>query len=79
MNGYLYLGKDEIRPNGQCLGENVVHCLVENYKNTGRNITTDSFFTSLKLAKCLRTNGLGCWNNKSCKKRSSFSFEKCAK
>lgn len=57
LNGFPYLGKDEMRPSDQSLGEYVVNRLVEPYKNTGRNITTDSFFTSLKLAKSVKTKG----------------------
>ncbi|XP_035208678.1 piggyBac transposable element-derived protein 4-like [Stegodyphus dumicola] len=55
LNGFPYLGKDKMRPS---LGENVVNRLVDPYKNSGRNITTDSFFTSVKLAKSLKSKGL---------------------
>lgn len=56
LNENPYLVKCEMRQNDQNLGENTVHRVVEPYKNTGRNVTTDSFFTLLKLAECLRTN-----------------------
>lgn len=54
VNGFPYLGKDETRPSGQSLGENVVLRLIEPYKGKGRNVTTDNFFTSLKLAHELK-------------------------
>ncbi|XP_029958868.1 piggyBac transposable element-derived protein 3-like [Salarias fasciatus] len=53
LNGFPYLGKDDSTPAQQRLGENVVMKLVEPYLGKGRNITTDSFFTSLSLAKNL--------------------------
>lgn len=58
LNGLPYLGKDEQRPANESLGEYVVHRLTEPYKRTGRNITTDNYFSSLKLAKYLQENGL---------------------
>lgn len=65
VNGFPYLGRDESRPPGQRLGENVVLRLMEPYINTGRNVTTDNFFTSIKLAKDLkqrRTSVVGTMN-----------------
>lgn len=50
VNGFPYLGKDETRPPDQTLAENVVLRLTEPFKGTGINVTTDNFFTSLKLA-----------------------------
>lgn len=54
LNGFPYLGKDETRPSDQSVSENVVLRLVEPYLDTGRNITTDNFFTSLNLAEILK-------------------------
>jgi hypothetical protein len=54
LNGFPYLGKDDVRPPGQSLSEIVVLRLVEPYLQKGRNVTTDNFFTSLKLAKQLK-------------------------
>jgi len=54
VNGFPYLGKDETRPENQSLGESVVLRLVEPYKGKGRNVTTNNFFTSLKLADELK-------------------------
>uniref|UniRef100_A0AAV2J945 PiggyBac transposable element-derived protein domain-containing protein n=1 Tax=Knipowitschia caucasica TaxID=637954 RepID=A0AAV2J945_KNICA len=53
LNGIPYLGKDAARPAGQRLGERVVLNLMEPFMDKGRNVTTDNFFTSLSLAKCL--------------------------
>lgn len=65
LNGSLYLGKDEQRPAGQLVGENVVLTLMEPFVDRGRNVTTDNFFTSLSLAKSLlrrRTSLVGTMN-----------------
>ena len=59
-----------MRPNDGVLGENVVNRFVEFYKNTGRNITPSSLFTSLIFAKCQKTKL--CWNNKPRKTRNYF-------
>uniref|UniRef100_A0AAV2MH86 PiggyBac transposable element-derived protein domain-containing protein n=1 Tax=Knipowitschia caucasica TaxID=637954 RepID=A0AAV2MH86_KNICA len=53
LNGIPYLGRDAARPAGQRLGERVVLNLMEPFMDKGRNVTTDNFFTSLSLAKCL--------------------------
>lgn len=50
LKGQIYTGKiNNQRDVNQ--GARVVKRLVEPYKNTGRNITTDNFFTSLELAE----------------------------
>jgi len=54
LNAIPYLGKDESRPSDVSLGEHVVMRLTEPYLNKGRNVSTDNFFTSLKLANNLR-------------------------
>ncbi|KAM3603127.1 uncharacterized protein V6R79_016937 [Siganus canaliculatus] len=67
LNGFPYLGKDESRPATQGLGESVVMKLVEPFLDKGRNITTDNFFTSLKLAEKLisrKTSLVGTMNTK---------------
>lgn len=52
LTGQIYTGKsDSEREKNQ--GERVVKDLVEQYKNTGRNVTCDNFFTSLSLADAL--------------------------
>ncbi|XP_032379457.1 piggyBac transposable element-derived protein 3-like [Etheostoma spectabile] len=54
LNGAPYLGKEETRSKGQLVGESVVLKLAEPFLGKGRNITTDNFFTSLKLATALQ-------------------------
>ena len=58
LQSFPYLGKDDSRPAGVTLGEHVVLRLIEPYKKTGRNVTTDNFFTSINLAKTLKQQGL---------------------
>ena len=53
LNGFPYLGKDVHRPDGTPLSEHVVMKLLDPYLGKGRNVTTDNFFTSLKLAEKL--------------------------
>lgn len=54
LNGAPFLGKEEARSRGQLVGESVVLKLAEPFLGKGRNITTDNFFTSLKLATALQ-------------------------
>ncbi len=54
VNGFPCLGKDEERPVDRTLGHHVVQRLMEPYLHKGRNVTTDNFFTGLKLAKQLK-------------------------
>ena len=58
LHSIPYLGKDDSRPAGVKLGEHVVLQLIEPYRKTGRNVTTDNFFTSVNLAKTLRQQGI---------------------
>ena len=58
LHSFFYLGKDDARPAGITLGEHVVLRLTEPYSKTGRNVTTDNFFTSVNLAKTLRQEGI---------------------
>ena len=53
-NGIPYFGKDNLRPANESLPENVIMQLMDPYLKKGRNITTDSFFTLLKLAERLK-------------------------
>ncbi|XP_046387290.1 uncharacterized protein LOC124161088 [Ischnura elegans] len=55
INAFPYLGKDDSRPNDMRLGDHVVLQLISPYLGKGRNITCDSFFTSLYLAETLRS------------------------
>ena len=52
------MGKDDSRRVGVTLHEHVVLRLLEAYRKTGRNVTTDNFFTSVNLAKTLRQQGI---------------------
>ena len=54
LNAFFYSGKDESRPADLTLGEHAVLCLLQTYTKTGRNVTTNNFFTSLHLAKLLK-------------------------
>jgi hypothetical protein len=51
---FPYLGKDELRSANESLPESVVMRLMSAYLNKGRNVTTDSFFTSASLARTLK-------------------------
>ncbi|XP_026215427.1 activating transcription factor 7-interacting protein 1 isoform X2 [Anabas testudineus] len=50
-----YLGKDPSPPTEERQTDNVVMMLMEPFLDKGRNVTTDSFFTSLKLAQRLHS------------------------
>ena len=49
VNGFPYLGKDNLRPPNRLLGEHVILELGSPIFGKGYNITCDNFFTSLKL------------------------------
>ncbi|XP_052901621.1 uncharacterized protein LOC128309304, partial [Anopheles moucheti] len=55
INIFPYLGKNNERPAKERLGDFVVKKLVDPYLNRGRNVTCDNFFTSLELAKFLKS------------------------
>ena len=48
LRAFPYFGREEREVK---LGEHVTSSLMEPYKNTGLNVTTDNFFTTLSLAK----------------------------
>ena len=52
VNAKVYLGKELGRPEIN-QGENVVKTLCEPILKTGRNVTTDNFFTTRSLARYL--------------------------
>jgi hypothetical protein len=54
--GIPYLGKGDKRAYN--LASSVVLSLTENFKGSNRNITCDNYFTDLKLAQTLLSNGL---------------------
>lgn len=58
IDGIVYTGRqpgEEVQKN---LGENTVRQLCSGFRHTGRNITTDNFFTSVPLAEHLLEKGL---------------------
>jgi len=57
LKGLLYTGKPIDGDRQVNVGERTVLDLVEKYKGSGRNVTTDNFFISLELSKVLKT-----WN-----------------
>lgn len=57
-NMQVYTGKEVGQPQEKNQGERVVLDMVKGLENSGRNITCDNFFTSLKLAKTLKENRL---------------------
>ena len=58
LHSFPYLGKNDSRPAGITFGKHVVSRLTEPYRKTGRNVTTENFFTSVNLAKTLRQEGI---------------------
>ena len=65
VNGFPYVGRDETRSTDELVSNQVVMRLLKPYLNKGRNVTTDIYFTSIKLAtelqKC-KTSLLGTVN-----------------
>ena len=55
VNRFPYLGKDAQRPTNQSVSEYVVTKLAEPFFNKGQSITCDNFFTSVTLAKLLKS------------------------
>ena len=58
QHSFPYLGKDDSRQAGITLSEHIVLRLTKPYRKTGRNVTTDNFFTSANLANTLRQKGI---------------------
>ncbi|XP_073532535.1 uncharacterized protein [Phyllobates terribilis] len=56
-NGFPYLGKDDTRRAEDRLADHVVMKLLDPFLKKGRNVTTDNYFTSVKLAKQLKSKG----------------------
>ena len=54
-NGVPYVGKDELQSTKERVSDHVVMKLAQPYLKKGRNITTDNYFTSVKLANLLKT------------------------
>uniref|UniRef100_A0A8C4PWH1 PiggyBac transposable element-derived protein domain-containing protein n=1 Tax=Eptatretus burgeri TaxID=7764 RepID=A0A8C4PWH1_EPTBU len=87
LDGIAYMGKRPGQDAQRNLGLNIVQQLSSTLRNTGRNIITDSFFTSVPLAKALlekRLTLVGMLRQNSpdipalmkpCKKRQLYSAE----
>lgn len=56
--GTIYLGRQPGTERQTNVGQNIVLKLVNEYKQSGLNVTTDNFFTSLPLATQLKTRGM---------------------
>ncbi|XP_073510786.1 uncharacterized protein [Phyllobates terribilis] len=56
-NGFPYLGKDDTRRAEDRLADHVVMKLLDPFLKKGCNVTTDNYFTSVKLAKQLKSKG----------------------
>lgn len=54
LQGIIYTGKPVGGERQKNIGENIVTKLAGPYRNTGRNITMDNFFTTIGLARTLR-------------------------
>ena len=57
LQGQIYAGKPTDCPPQVNVGERTVLNLVSLFKSSGRNVTTDNFFTTMELAKILNS-----WN-----------------
>ena len=55
INGFPYVGKDEIHSSTECVSDRAVMQLMRPYLCKERNVTIDSYFTSVKLANQLKT------------------------
>ena len=54
INGFPYVGKDEMRSSTERVSDCVVMQLMRPYLCKRRNVTTDSYFTSVKLSNQLK-------------------------
>ena len=50
VNGIPYVGRDETRSRDERVSDQVVMRLMKPYLNKGRNVTTDNYHISIKLA-----------------------------
>ena len=50
VNGIPYVGRDETRSRDERVSDQVVMRLMKPYLNKGRNVTTDNYYISIKLA-----------------------------
>ena len=77
INGFPYVGKDEMRSSTERVSDCVVMQLMRLYLGKWRNVTTDSHFTSVKLANQLKENQTKSFgNSKQNQERSAITIEK---
>ena len=77
INGFPYVGKDEMRFSTERVSDRVVMQLMRLYLCKGRNVTTDSYFTSVKLANHMKENQAKSFgNSKQNQERSAITIEK---
>ena len=50
VNGFPYVGRDETRSRDERVSDQAVMRLLKPYLKKGRNVTTDNYFISIKLA-----------------------------
>ena len=53
LNAFPYLGKNKDRPTNVWLGEYVLLKLLEPYRNSGLNVTTNNYFSTQKISNIL--------------------------
>jgi hypothetical protein len=58
VDGDVYLGRRPNQPPETNLGHRIVTQLCRPLYNSGRNLTTDNFYTSIGVARGLYANGL---------------------
>ena len=62
-NILLYLGTlEKEQRNGKPLAEDVVMRPIAGFHKRGYNVTTDNFFTTVKVAGLFQKNTYTCWN-----------------
>ena len=67
LNIIVYLGADDTRSEGDCVGEDAVFTTVAGLEGRGHMIVTDNFFTSPRLFMELQRCGF--WATGMCRKR----------
>jgi len=50
VNEFRYVGKDETHSKDKRVSDQLIVLLLKIYLNKGWNVTTDNYFTSMKLA-----------------------------
>ena len=50
VNGFPYVGREQTRFRDERVSDQVIILLLKRYLNKGKNVTTENYFTSIKLA-----------------------------